>query len=85
MSRLRTLGREAAILTTFSIFMWGILYLPLGFIEGFDYRQWLIWFGITTWYDLPMEYIGAKILIKFNDTARARGWYHPRQQSRVKQ
>ncbi len=76
---LRWLGREALLLTTFSILMWGLLYLPIGFIEGFNLHQWFVWFGITTWYDIPAEYIGAKILIRFNDVARARGWYgrHP--------
>lgn len=73
---LRRLGKEFVILTAFSVFMWGVLYLPIGFMEGFDVRQWFVWFGITTWYDLPAEYVGAKILIRFNDMARLRGWYH---------
>ena len=68
-------GREVAILTTFSIFMWGLLYLPIGFMEGFNAHQWLVWFGITTWYDLPAEYVGAKMIIKFNALAKARLWY----------
>jgi hypothetical protein len=72
---LRRFGKEFLILTTFSVLMWGLLYLPIGFMEGFNVRQWLVWFGITTWYDLPAEYLGAKILIRFNDTARLRGWY----------
>ena len=74
---LRYFGKEAVILTTFSIFMWGALYFPIGIIEGFDYRQWLIWFGVTTWYDIPAEYVGAKILIRFVDSMRARGTFKP--------
>ena len=76
--RLRRLGREALILTGFSIAMWGLLYLPLGFILGFDIHQWLVWFGVTTWYDIPADYAGARIIIWFNDMARRRGWYGKR-------
>ena len=75
---LRRLGREALVLTGFSIGMWGLLYLPLGFILGFDLRQWLVWFGVTTWYDIPAEYVGARIIIWFNDLAHDRGWYGTR-------
>ena len=73
--KFKQLGREALILTSFSIVMWGILYLPLPVMEGFNYHQWIIWFRVTTWYDLPMEYIGAKILIWFNSKAKAKHWY----------
>lgn len=74
-SKLKNKPREVVVLTLFATAVTELLWLPLGFILGFDFNQWVIWLTGSIPYDMLFGYVSAKLIIKFNEVARAKNWY----------
>ena len=69
------LTREVIILTAFTEIVWIVFWAPLGMLMKLSLSQWLAWVGYGIPYDFVFAYITSKIIIKFDQTAKNRGWY----------